>query len=190
MRRLAAGDSSIDVVSLDVVFTAEFSHAGFLRPYTAEETTRLTAGMLPAPVKTGMWEDKLFGAPYKSNAQLLWYRKSLAAAAGVDPTSPNFTWDDMLKAAVGQGKKISTQGQRYEGYMVWINALVLSAAVRCSRTSRRDATPSRRWPAPPARRPPRSSAISRGRVPRPSTCPTPPRSRPARRSSRSRACSC
>jgi trehalose/maltose transport system substrate-binding protein len=74
-----------------------------------------------------MWEDKLFGAPYKSNAQLLWYRKSLAAAAGVDPTSPNFTWDDMLKAAVGQGKKISTQGQRYEGYMVWINALVLSA---------------------------------------------------------------
>ena len=126
VRRLAAGDSSIDVVSLDVVFTAEFSHAGFLRPYTAEEKDRLTAGMLPAPVETGMWEDKLFGAPYKSNAQLLWYRKSLAAAAGVDPTSPNFTWDDMMKAAVGQSKKISTQGQRYEGYMVWINALVLS----------------------------------------------------------------
>lgn len=127
VRRLAAGDSSIDVVSMDVVFTAEFSNAGFLRPYTAEETTRLTAGMLPAPVKTGMWDGKLFGAPYKSNAQLLWYRKSLAAAAGVDPTSDTFTWDEMLKAAVGQDKKISTQGQRYEGYMVWINALVLSA---------------------------------------------------------------
>ncbi|MDP9165303.1 MAG: extracellular solute-binding protein [Actinomycetota bacterium] len=127
VRRLAAGDTSIDVVSLDVVFTAEFSNAGFLRPYTTEETARLTAGMLPAPVKTGMWENKLFGAPYKSNAQLLWYRKSLAAAAGVDPTSDTFTWDQMLKAAVGQGKKISVQGQRYEGYMVWINALVLSA---------------------------------------------------------------
>ena len=60
MRRLAAGDTSIDVVSLDVVFTAEFSNAGFLRPYTAQETSRLTAGMLPAPVKTGMWDDKLF----------------------------------------------------------------------------------------------------------------------------------
>ncbi|MGE0217022.1 extracellular solute-binding protein [Mycolicibacterium sp.] len=126
VRRLAAGDSSIDLVSLDVVFTAEFANAGFLRPYTAEETDRLTAGMLPAPVETGMWEDQLFGAPYKTNAQLLWYRKSAAAAAGVDPASPTFTWDEMLKAAVGQNKKIAVQAQRYEGYMVWINALVLS----------------------------------------------------------------
>lgn len=126
VRRLAAGDSSIDLVSMDVVFTAEFANAGFLRPYTDEETQRLTAGMLPAPIETGMWEDTLYGAPYKSNAQLLWYRKSAAAAAGVDPTSPTFTWDEMLKAAVGQQKKIAVQAQRYEGYTVWINALVLS----------------------------------------------------------------
>jgi multiple sugar transport system substrate-binding protein len=126
VRRLAARDSSIDIVSLDVVFTAEFANAGFLRPYTDQETARLTAGMLPAPTKTGQWEGKLFGAPYKSNAQLLWYRKSLAAAAGVDPTSPTFTWDEMLKAAVAQNKKISVQAQRYEGYTVWVNALVLS----------------------------------------------------------------
>ena len=64
----------------------EFAKAGFLRPYTAEETSRLTAGMLPSPVETGMWDDQLFGLPYKSNTQLLWYRKSLADAAGVDPT--------------------------------------------------------------------------------------------------------
>ncbi len=126
VRRLAAGDSSIDLVSMDVVFTAEFANANFLRPYTPEETSRLTAGMLPAPIETGMWEDKLYGAPYKSNAQLLWYRKSAAAAAGVDPTSPTFTWDEMLKAAVGQKKKIAVQAQRYEGYTVLINALVLS----------------------------------------------------------------
>jgi multiple sugar transport system substrate-binding protein len=126
VRRLAAGDSSIDLVSMDVVFTAEFANAGFLRPYTAEETQRLTAGMLPAPLETGKWDDKLYGAPYKSNTQLLWYRKSAAAAAGVDPTSPGFTWNEMLKAAVGQQKKIAVQAQRYEGYTVWINALVLS----------------------------------------------------------------
>ncbi len=127
VRRLAAHDSSIDVVSVDVVFTAEFANAGFLRPFTPEEKSRLTAGMLPAPVKTGMWDDSLYAAPFKSNAQLLWYRKSVAAAAAVDPTSANFTWDEMLKAAVSQGKQIGEQGARYEGYMVWINALVLSA---------------------------------------------------------------
>ncbi len=149
VRRLAAGDSSIDVVSLDVVFTPEFANAGFLRPYTAEETDRLTAGMLPAPVKTGMWDDKLYGAPYKSNTQLLWYRKAAAAAAGVDPTSPTFTWDEMLKAAVGQNKKVAVQAQRYEGYTVWINALVLSAGGQMLQDveAGRDAKPSMASPA-------------------------------------------
>jgi len=126
VRRLAAKDSSIDVMSLDVIYTAEFANAGFLRPYTPAETARISEGKLPAPLKTGMWKDTLYAAPSKSNAQLLWFRKSLAKAAGVDPTSPTFTWDEMIKAALGQGKKISEQGARYEGYMVWINALVLS----------------------------------------------------------------
>src|SRR4051812_13384480 len=126
VRRLAARDSSIDVLSMDVIYTAEFANAGFLRPYTAEEKARLTDGMLPAPVATGMWKDTLYGAPFKTNVQLLWYRKSLAEAAGVDPTSAAFTWDEMIKAALAQGKEISEQGARYEGYMVWINALVLS----------------------------------------------------------------
>jgi multiple sugar transport system substrate-binding protein len=148
VRRLAAGDSSIDLVSMDVVFTAEFANAGFLRPYTAEETSKLTAGMLPAPIETGMWEDQLYGAPYKSNAQLLWYRKSAAAAAGVDPAAPGFTWDEMLKAAVGQQKKIAVQAQRYEGYTVLINALVLSGggALLEDVEAGRDATPSLNTP--------------------------------------------
>ncbi len=149
VRRLAARDSSIDVVSVDVVFTAEFANAGFLRPFTPEETTRLTAGMLPAPVETGMWDDTLYAAPFKSNAQLLWFRKSVAAAAGVDPTSENFTWDEMLKAAVAQGKKIGEQGARYEGYMVWINALVLSGGgeILQNADAGRDATPTLDSPA-------------------------------------------
>lgn len=143
VRRLAARDSSIDVVSVDVVFTAEFANAGFLRPFTPEETSRLTEGMLDAPVETGMWEDTLYAAPFKSNAQLLWFRKSVAAAAGVDPTSETFTWDDMLKAAIEQNKTIGEQGARYEGYMVWINALVLSAGgeVLQNADQGRDATP-------------------------------------------------
>jgi multiple sugar transport system substrate-binding protein len=126
VRRLAAKDSSIDVMSLDVIYTAEFANAGFLRPYTADETARLTGGRLPAPVETGLWKGVLYAAPMKSNAQLLWYRKSAVEAAGADPTSPTFTWDDMLAAAEATGKKISEQGARYEGYMVWVNALVTS----------------------------------------------------------------
>jgi multiple sugar transport system substrate-binding protein len=127
VRRLAAKDSSIDVMSLDVIYTAEFANAGFLREFTPEETQELSAGRLEAPLETAKWKDKLYASPIKSNAQLLWYRKSAAQAAGVDPSKETFTWDEMLKAAESQGKKISEQGARYEGYMVWVNALVASA---------------------------------------------------------------
>jgi multiple sugar transport system substrate-binding protein len=65
--------------------------------------------------------------PFWANTQLLWYRKSVAQAAGVDPTTDAFTWNQMIDAAEGQGKRIGVQARRYEGYMVWINALIRSA---------------------------------------------------------------
>lgn len=127
VRRLAARDSSIDVMSLDVIFTAEFANAGFLRPFTPEESATIRDGKLAAPMETAVWRDTVYAAPLKSNAQLLWYRKSAVQAAGVDPTAADFTWDKMIAAAESQGKTISEQGARYEGYMVWVNALVQSA---------------------------------------------------------------
>jgi multiple sugar transport system substrate-binding protein len=127
VRRLAAQDSSIDLMSLDVVYTAEFANAGFLRPFTGAEEEAIGEGKLDAPMQTAQWDDKLYAAPFKANAQLLWYRKAAAQAAGVDPTKPDFTWDAMIAAAESQGKTISEQGSRYEGYMVWVNALIASA---------------------------------------------------------------
>jgi multiple sugar transport system substrate-binding protein len=127
VRRLAAKDSSIDLMSLDVVYTAEFANAGFLRAFSDADADEITQGKLDAPMETASWEDKLYAAPFKSNAQLLWYRKSAAKAAGVDPTKPDFTWDKMIAAANSEGKKISEQGSRYEGYVVWVNALIESA---------------------------------------------------------------
>ena len=63
-------------MSLDPPFVAEFANAGFLRPYTADETARLTDGVLEARSKTAIWKDKLVAAPFWANTQLLWYRKS------------------------------------------------------------------------------------------------------------------
>jgi multiple sugar transport system substrate-binding protein len=127
VRRLAAGDSSVDLVSLDPVFVAEFANAGYLLPITdAADVDELTEGVLEGPLATAYWDDQLVATPFWANTQLLWYRKSVAAAAGVDPTAPDFTWDAMIDAAESQEKRIGLQGRRYEGYMVWINALVTS----------------------------------------------------------------
>ena len=127
VRRLAAQDSSIDLMSLDPPFVAEFANAGFLRVFDKADEAQLTKGVLDAPLETVYWDDKLVAAPFWANTQLLWYRKAAVKAAGVDPASPDFTWEDMIKAAVDEDKVIGVQANRYEGYMVWINALVASA---------------------------------------------------------------
>ncbi|XRQ10111.1 extracellular solute-binding protein [Actinomadura welshii] len=127
VRRLAAKDSSIDLMSLDPVFVAEAANAGFLRPFPEDEAAQFTEGVFPPAVENSTWEGKLYAAPFWANTQLLWYRKSVAQKAGVDPTSPDFTWDQMIDAAVRTGTTVGVQANKYEGYMVWINALIESA---------------------------------------------------------------
>lgn len=127
VRRLAAQDSSIDVMSLDPPYVAEFANAGFLKQFDKQDEAALTQGVLAGPLKTAYWGGKLVAAPFWGNTQLLWFRKAAVTAAGVDPTAPTFTWDQMTKAAVSQSKTVAVQANRYEGYMVWINALVASA---------------------------------------------------------------
>ncbi|UDY34569.1 extracellular solute-binding protein [Dermatobacter hominis] len=150
VRRLAAQDSSIDLMSLDPPFVAEFANAGYLRPITdPADVDQLTAGVLDAPMKTAEWDGELVATPFWANTQLLWYRKSVAAAAGVDPTSEAFTWQAMIEAAESQEKRIGVQGRRYEGYMVWINALVASAGgqIITDADKGKDAKPSMAGPA-------------------------------------------
>lgn len=127
VRRLAANDSGIDLMSLDPVFVAEFAAAGFLRPFTDEEAPTFVEGTLDGPVATAMWEDELVAAPFWGNSQLLWYRKSVAEQAGLDPANEPVTWDQIIDAAEETETTVAVTGSRYEGYTVWVNHLVASA---------------------------------------------------------------
>ena len=127
VRRLAAEDSSITLMSLDPPFVAEFAEAGFLRPFSDAEATELTAGVLDAPIESARWDGRLVAAPFWANSQLLWYRKSVAARAGIDPAAAPVTWEAVIRAAEQAGATVEVQGKLYEGYMVWISALVASA---------------------------------------------------------------
>jgi multiple sugar transport system substrate-binding protein len=128
VRRLAASDSSIDVLAMDVDWTAEFATAKWIRPWPAAEAAKVTKGDLPGPVATATWKGRLYAAPINSNTQLLWYRKDLVKQFGGPPK----TWDQMLNEAATlakQGKPhyIEEQGAQYEGLTVWFNSLVNSA---------------------------------------------------------------
>jgi multiple sugar transport system substrate-binding protein len=142
VRRLAAGDPAIDFMNIDPPYNPELANAGWLYEFSEAQRAELLNGILESPIETAVWKDKLVGIPYSANTQLLWYRKSVAQAAGVDPASPGFTWDQMIDAAVKTGKVISEQGKRYEGYMVWVNGLIESAGGSIIRDNERgrDAT--------------------------------------------------
>jgi multiple sugar transport system substrate-binding protein len=126
VRRLAASDSSIDLMSLDVVFAPELAQAGFLAPVPAAVASEVSSGVVPGALKSATWNGKLVAVPFWANTQLLWYRKSVAQAAGLDMTKP-VTWDQLVKAAQGQHKILSAQGRRAESLTVWFNALIESA---------------------------------------------------------------
>lgn len=127
VRRLAAQDASVDMVLVDPPYNPELASAGWLRPFTGSEKEEVLKDVLKAPIASATWKGQLVGVPYSANTQLMWYRKSVADKAGVDPTKPDFTWDKMIKAAVDTNTIVSEQGKRYEGYMVWVNALVVGA---------------------------------------------------------------
>jgi multiple sugar transport system substrate-binding protein len=125
VRRLAAKDSAIDIVGMDVNWTAEFADAGWIKPWSSDDAAAVTNGVLGGPIKTATWKGTLYGAPLNSNTQLLWYRKDLVQA-------PPTTWQQMIQEAdalAKQGKPhyIEVQGRQYEGLTVWFNSLVDSA---------------------------------------------------------------
>ena len=123
VRRLAAKDSSVDIVGMDVIWTAEFAEAGWIKAWSPANAQKVTQGDLPGPLQTAKYKGKLYAAPFTSNTQILFYRKDRVK-------TPPTTWDEMIaqaeKIGPAQGK-IQVQGARYEGLTVWFNSLVASA---------------------------------------------------------------
>lgn len=125
VRRLGAEDSSIDIVGMDVIWTGEFANAGWVEEWTGAQKKAVTENVFPNVIETASFEDKLYAAPFNTNTQLLWYRKDLVK-------QPPKTWDEMIEQAEGlkEAGTIQVQANRYEGYMVFVNALIESAGTQ------------------------------------------------------------
>ena len=119
VRRLAAEDDSVDLVGMDVIWTAEFGEAGWILPWDGARREQAIGGKVEGPRKTVEYEGKVWGIPFTTNTQLLWYRKDK-----VDKPPEDFTWDEMIEAAAKDNKSIEVQAAQYEGYAVWVNALI------------------------------------------------------------------
>jgi multiple sugar transport system substrate-binding protein len=125
VRRLAAKDSTVDIVGMDVIWTAEFANAGWIDEWPRRLGQQVTRNVFPSVIKTASFNGKVYGAPFNSNTELLWYRKDLVP-------NPPATWGQMIDmaeklASEGKPATIQVQANKYEGFTVWANALIASA---------------------------------------------------------------
>lgn len=110
-----------DVMALDVVWTAEFAQAGYLRQL--RERWIGADRFLDAPLASARFQGSLWAAPFTTDAGLLYYRTDLLSQA--NQTAPA-TWDQVadeaarISGAPGRGRVVGYVGQfrQYEGLTV------------------------------------------------------------------------
>jgi len=86
-----AKDPNYDVVSVDVIWTAQFAAQGWIEPLKGQYAlpNDLVSKLLPAPLKAATYAGSIFAAPYASDGGLLYYRKDLVS-------TPPKTWDELI----------------------------------------------------------------------------------------------
>ncbi len=128
IKRAQAKSGEFSVMSVDVVWTAEFAANGWLQELPADKFP--TTGMLASAVDAASYFGKLYAYPQSSDGAMLYYRKDLLDKAGVEAPK---TWDEMQAVCdkVLPDQKgmscYSGQHQKYEGLTCNIAEAVNSA---------------------------------------------------------------
>jgi multiple sugar transport system substrate-binding protein len=118
-----AKDPGYDVVTVDVVWSAEFAAKGWIVPLTGSRAID-TSGLLPATVKAATYHNTLYAAPYASDGGLLYYRKDLVS-------TPPTTWDQLISDCQGKTTPGTITGPKpacYAGQFAKYEGLTVNAA--------------------------------------------------------------
>lgn len=123
VRRLAAKDTSIDVLSLDSEFTAEFAAAQYLAPVPDDLAPAYSKDIVPTALAAATYDGSLVAVPWWFDPQLLWFRGNTAERAGLDTTKAS-NWDDLIAGAHRLGVTVQIEDRDGTGLADWVNALV------------------------------------------------------------------
>jgi multiple sugar transport system substrate-binding protein len=109
---LRARSGSIDVMSIDVVYPAEFASQGWTVPLDSKWPASDRANYLQGPIKSCTYNGQVVAAPLRTDLGVLYYRTDIIS------TAPN-TFDELVSMAKSNASKAKYgyvwQGSQYEG---------------------------------------------------------------------------
>lgn len=109
VQHFKAQDAGYDVVSVDVVWTAEFAAQSWLQPLEGNFAID-TGPLLKAAVTASSYQGKLYAAPQTSDGGMLYYRTDLV------PKPPS-TWDELIAdCAIAKAHQMACYAGQYAKY--------------------------------------------------------------------------
>lgn len=109
---LRARSGNIDVMSIDVVYPAEFASNGWTVDLTSKWPASDRANYLPGPIKSCTYNNQIVAAPLRTDLGVLYYRKDIIS-------TPPATFDQLTSMAKSNASKAKYgyvwQGSQYEG---------------------------------------------------------------------------
>ena len=112
------GNSPYDLVYMDIVWTPKFAAAGWLRDLSDRLSPEEAQKYLEGDIAGGMYENKLYRIPFRSDAGMLYYRQDLLEQAGYAPPE---TFKELLEISQDLQQQgliewgYVWQGKQYEG---------------------------------------------------------------------------
>ncbi|MCC0179174.1 ABC transporter substrate-binding protein [Waterburya agarophytonicola K14] len=112
------GNSPFDLVYMDIVWTPKFAAAGWLQDLSDRLSQNEAQKYLKGDIEGGMYENKLYRLPFRSDAGMLYYRQDLLDKAGY--AAPE-TFQELLEISQDLQQQglvewgYVWQGKQYEG---------------------------------------------------------------------------
>ncbi|MBN8943033.1 MAG: sugar ABC transporter substrate-binding protein [Rhizobiales bacterium] len=100
--RIGAGDTSVDVYTVDEPRVPAYAHRGFLEDVTPMRA-EIEAASAPAAIAGATFEGKIWTFPFWTTSQFLFYNKDLLSAASLSAPASDparrLTWEELLPQA-------------------------------------------------------------------------------------------
>lgn len=91
-----AGESTYDMVLMDIVWLPKFAKQGWLIPLDDWFREEERKEFLPGDIQGSIFEGRIYRIPLQTDAGILYYRKDLLEEKGYNPPK---TWDEFVKIA-------------------------------------------------------------------------------------------